>query len=366
MNSVATTGAVLTLMLVLLVAAALLPLLSHRSWLVRGLDFPRVQLMWVAIGLLVLTLTIPSLSPTMTFVLCAGLSFCAVAQARHILRFCPWARKEVADAIQSTPDRSLKLLIANVLMTNERSDSLVAVVASYRPDIVLTLETNQRWEESISSLAEHYPFRVAQAQDNLYGMHLFSILPLAESTISFLVESDVPSIHTLIELPSGDTIRAHFLHPAPPSPSENPSSEERDSELILMAKSLESDGLPAIVGGDLNDVGWSRTTALFKSISGLRDVRIGRGLFCTYNAKIWFLRWPLDHLFVSSHFSVNRLERVPIRGSDHFALFTDILLQSSVEVDASQPNLSAREVSHIADTLDSQDASVGDVPQPRQ
>jgi endonuclease/exonuclease/phosphatase (EEP) superfamily protein YafD len=350
----------------LLVVATLIPVWSHRSWLVRGLDFPRLQLMWFALGLMALIPVIPDIQPVSSLLIFTGLLLCCITHAWHVLAFSPLARKEVASTAQGGQSQSFTLLIANVLMTNKRTESLIAAVENYRPDLVLTLETDERWEASMSVLAEQFPFRVAQAQDNLYGMHLFSRLPLAESEISYLVQKDVPSIHTLIEMPCGTSIRAHFLHPAPPSPTENPSSQERDSEVILVAKSLERDGFPVILGGDLNDVGWSKTMVLFKRISGLRDVRIGRGLFCTYNAKYRLLRWPLDHLFVSSHFLLKRLERVSIKGSDHFALFAELVLQSTAEVENSPPNLSTREERHIAESLDSQAADVEDVPQPGQ
>ena len=319
--------------------------------------------MWTALILMALTPTISAIPPTMAICLCAGLLICVLAQARYVVRFSPLVRKEVADSLGTAPDRSASLLVANVLMTNENSHAFIAAVERHQPDIVLTLESNRRWEDALAALAVEYPYRVAEPLENLYGMHLYSKLPLDETETTFLIEDDVPSIHTLIELPSGETVRAHFLHPAPPSPSENASSEERDSELILVAKSLEDDDLPVLVAGDLNDVSWSRIIDLFKRISGMGDVRVGRGLYATFNANYRFLRWPLDHLFVSSHFRLVRIERVPIRGSDHFALLTEFELLSSNELE-STGNLSEQEKQDVAETLESQDEDASDVPQP--
>jgi hypothetical protein len=55
-------------------------------------------------------------------------------------------------------------------------------------------------------------------------MHVYSRLPLAESKVDYLVAPDIPSMHTLLTLPSGDKIRHHFLHPTPLSPTENDES----------------------------------------------------------------------------------------------------------------------------------------------
>ena len=94
----------------------------------------------------------------------------------------------------------------------------------------------------------------------------------------------------------------------------------------MVAEEARDEPLPMIVTGDLNDVAWSRTTRRFLRISGLLDPRQGRGLFNTFDARYWFLRWPLDHIFHSRHFEVVVIERQRFVGSDHFPMFYRLAL----------------------------------------
>ena len=47
---------------------------------------------------------------------------------------------------------------------------------------------------------------------------------------------------------------------------------ECDAELTLGGTELEDEKGPVMIGGDLNDVAWSKTTRLFLRASGLLDV----------------------------------------------------------------------------------------------
>ncbi len=75
-----------------------------------------------------------------------------------------------------------------------------------------------------------------------------------------------------------------------------------------------------IVFGDLNDVAWSDTTERFRDISGMLDPRLGRGFYTTFSAKSFIMRFPLDYLCASPHFSLRDMKKMPANGSDHFAM----------------------------------------------
>jgi len=189
---------------------------------------------------------------------------------------------------------------------------------------------------------------------------------LLESECCYLIEDSVPSMHALLKLRSGDQVRLHFVHPAPPSPTENPESAERDAELVIVGRSAADSDEPVIVTGDLNDVAWSPTTRLFRKVSGLLDPRVGRGFYSTFHADWRLMRWPLDHLFHSKHFTLASLARLPSIGSDHFPLLTSLVFTPEEGSDQ-QPLKPEEGDQELARTLArAEGGSKHDVPSPRE
>jgi endonuclease/exonuclease/phosphatase (EEP) superfamily protein YafD len=317
--------AVLTVLLLLL---TLLPFSRIKHWLVRGLDFPRLQLA-VLSGLL-LAMQLSMLDVTLgasQWLILLNLG-CLAVQAWWIWPYTRLHRTEVPSTKAGSANRqTVSIITANVLMTNRNAPALLELVHQHKPDVLVTLESDLWWQQQLDVLSTDYPHSIKCPLDNLYGMHVYSRLPLHNGAVQFLVEPDVPSIHAEVELSSGLRVVMHFVHPAPPSPTENESSSERDAELLVLAVSVAQCKQPLIVTGDLNDVAWSETTRLFRKVSGLLDPRIGRGMFNSFHAAYPFVRWPLDHLFHSRHFSLQQIKRLPSIGSDHFPLLITLCLE---------------------------------------
>ena len=345
-----------------IVIATVLPLSKNPHWAVRGLDFPRLQIAVLAVVLLIVQFVFLALHMPLVWLLITATALCFVWQLCWVLPYTLIWPHEVKTSKASDPDRQLSIITANVLQTNRNSAALLTLVSQHQPDILVTLESDQWWECRLNVLDAEMPYSVKCSLDNLYGMHVYSRLPFSKERISYLVEQDIPSIHLCLELRSGDTVQMHFVHPAPPSPTENPESIERDAELIIIARRVAETAQPVIVTGDLNDVAWSATTRLFRKISGLLDPRVGRGMFNTFHVSFPFLRWPLDHLFHSSHFTVKHIQRLPSIGSDHFSLFTKLVYEPAEYTN--QEGLTATREDHAEAKRVAQekDVSKNDVP----
>lgn len=349
----------------LLLCVSFLSLSSKEIWWVRVHDFPRIQYLVSAIVLLIAEVLFLDYSNLSFWLLFFPTLFVIAYQLWWIVPYTGFYSREVPQTSNLNPENSIKIMTANVLMTNRKAEKLIELIKQNNPDILVTLETDHWWQTQLKPIENDYPYRMSCPQGNLYGMHVYSKYLLSESTTEFLVEDDIPSMHTLLSLPSGQNIRIHFLHPAPPSPTENEESSERDAELIMIAKSVADAGIPVIVTGDLNDVAWSPTTRLFRKLSKLLDPRIGRGMFNTFHADYWFMRWPLDHLFHSTHFKLYDIRRLPAFGSDHFALLTQLIFTESRHNDSDSVLEADQEDKSLArEKMNSEQVNEKEVPKP--
>ena len=348
----------------LIVVATGLPLSRRTHWIFRGMDFPRLQIAVVAGTLLLFQLMVLDWKTGVSWLLFAATFACLLWQLWWVAPYSIFWPKEVKASTTNDRNGQLRVMTSNVLKTNRNSDALIRLVKEHQPDVLITLESDKWWQDQLQVLEADLPNVIQCPLDNLYGMHVYSRLPFSEEEICYLVEDDIPSIHLSLELPLGVRVRMHFVHPAPPSPTENTQSKQRDAELITVARNVAESGEPLVVAGDLNDVAWSSTTRLFRKISGLLDPRIGRGVFNTFHVNYPFLRWPLDHLFHSAHFTVTQLERLPSIGSDHFPLF--VVLAYEGESSSDQEGLAANSADRDEAALisDAMDVSKADVPSP--
>ena len=235
----------------------------------------------------------------------------------------------VPDRTVTNEDRTFRLLTANVLMENREIAPYFQLIETHDPDIILVMEADKWWTEQLVSLHEEYPHHVEQPQSNHYGMNLYSRFPLTDTAVHYFEHTETPSIQTVLQLPGGDEVIFFGTHPRPPLP-EN-SVDAADKELIKIAQLARAVDRPVIVAGDFNDVPWSFTVEKFQEISRLRDIRVGRGLYNTFDAKHPLLRLPIDHIFLSPGLGLVNMEKPITFSSDHMALFVQVVVDESVD-----------------------------------
>lgn len=354
--------------LVLLSLGSLLNLSNHPHWFIRGWDFPRLQI--VALGSSVAIIYLATQfyrsgvldgSPFWTTGTIATAAMMVCLGCWHGYRIMPYTRlwkKQTVASRATKPTNSLRLIISNVQQENEQHECWMSTLDREKPDVVLALEIDQRWADEIEDWRKQFPHEIIVPQDNYYGMLLVSRHPIVESEIRFIVQNDIPSIDAKIAIDSDTTLRFVGVHPRPPEPIRDVDSTARDAEMMIWADELRHDRGPLVIGGDLNDVAWSRTTRLFLRISDLLDPRRGRGMINSFHARHWFLRFPLDHVFHSQHFTLGELKRLPKVGSDHYPILIELHFNPEMK-SATQPLPATEQDYRSADTLIDRGTAMG-------
>ena len=346
----------------LAVLGTLLGFASSPHWAVRMWDFPRVQIAVLA-GVSAGLYAVFFFRDTPLEWAFLGAVFLAAAwQIRKIFPYTPLARVAVQWTTQREPARarsSFRLLISNVQMENREFDRVLRMVQNHDPDVFFAVEVDDTWLRALEPLARTHPHSVRQPQDNYYGMVLFSRFPLVGPRVEFLVQDDVPSIHTGVELPIGTRLLLHGVHPRPPEPLRDQDATPRDAELVILGRRIrQEENRPTVVAGDLNDVAWSPTSELFLRLSGLLDPRIGRGLFNTFSANNPLFRYPLDHVFHSNDFKLIDLQRLPHVGSDHFPVLIALSYEPEAEAEQPEPEKEAGDHQRAQEKLEEQATAV--------
>lgn len=305
----------------------LLPFIAADYWWIRVFDFPHIQLTILTLVALITYFIRFDLKRAEDYVFAAALGACFIFQLAKIYPYIPHGNYDLQEANMEADAVKMKFYIANVYQDNKKPGKLIQEIKNRDADVVLLMETDKRWMNDVSQVTANYPYRVEVPLDNTYGMLLYSKFPLKNEQVKYLVDDSIPSIQTILQMPDGKEVQLFCIHPTPPMPQENPSSTDRDAEMMLVAKSAKGNKLPVIVAGDFNDVAWSQSTTLFKDLSGLLDPRIGRGFYNTFSANSYIMRWPLDHFFASDEFRLITMQVGEDIDSDHFPAYFEVQLE---------------------------------------
>lgn len=315
---------IIVILTTLLFIVSVLPFFPLRQGFFRIWDFPRIQIFVATILLLASTLVFFQQQYLLwiTLGLQAGT---IILQLSYILRFTViWPVRSVTFAGNPREVPIIKLMIANVKMGNREFDHCRKLVMEKDPDIAIFMETDDKWVSELQEAAKSYSHRIECPRDNAYGLMIVSKFEFQEYEIKYLTKDEIPSFDTTVVLPSGIKFRLFVVHPEPPVPTGK--TLGRDAEISVVGKLVRDESKPVIVTGDLNDVAWSETTRRFLRIARLLDPREGRGFFSTFDARYFFLRWPLDHIFHSPHFQVITIKRMQHIKSDHFPMYYELAL----------------------------------------
>lgn len=241
--------------------------------------------------------------------------------AVHAWAVAPWWFGGDAGATGGTP---IKLLIANVNTRNTRHADVLALIEREQPDVIVLMETNDRWIDAMSPITGKYTHAIHKARNDNFGIALFSRFPLIEPAIVSPGDDGLPSIAAGLAS-EGGVVQLLATHPLPPV--SNARARSRDTQLIEAADWVSRLDGPRILTGDLNVTMWSPVYKRTVGGLGLTNTRRGFGVRPTWPSRFGLAGIPIDHCLVSEHFGVTGCRVGPDIGSDHRPLVVELRLK---------------------------------------
>ena len=201
----------ITLTLVAIIALATgIARLPMAHGLARYFDFPRVQLLVLALPAALGLVTVGLPAPLRWG---AGmvLALAVADQLAHVLRFTPlWREQSLAAPAPGQADARISVMTCNVKMSNRDYGRLARLAARVKPDILILMEVDAGWLAGLTELRRAFDHHIDHPLGNSYGMALWSRLPLSSATVRDLLVPDVPSIRTTVELRVGRGFYSSF------------------------------------------------------------------------------------------------------------------------------------------------------------
>ena len=306
----------------------LVSLIHSNQWWIQALNFPRL-LTLIIIGLIAVGVAVV-VRGGRGLALIAMLALAAGVQAWRVYPYFWFAPVEVADAEEvdlGLGPSCFSLLGLNVFQHNRDYAPTLRLIDQLKPDILLLMETDQRWVDALAPSLSRYRSRVMRPLDNTYGMVFATNLPVRSAGTRDITDRDTPTLYARLTTRDGRPFDYIGLHPRPPVPGQD--TDLRDRKIERAALVVADDVAPKLAMGDFNDVAWSRTTQLFKQVGGFLDPRIGRGSYPSFPAEHAPLGWPLDQLFLSPGFTFRDLRVLKNVQSDHRPLAATVCLSGA-------------------------------------
>lgn len=259
---------------------------------------------------------------------------CLIAAGWHLIRVWPYnsfASVEVP-AEKRLDLEKLSVMSLNVRQKNKQFQRLIDTVLKHKPDILLVYEIDQQWVEALEAICQEYECCCVEGRDDTYGMGMYSRIPYKYAEIEHYSDDQIPAIDAVFSDKNGGYFRLMGLHPYPPG--EKLTGENFRQYLSRTVPISGERILPTVVAGDMNEVSWSPFMKQLKEQANLKDPRIGRGTYPTFNAHIPVFQIPIDHILFSGKFNLVELKCMPAVGSDHYPLWAAFqVLDGAVKVD---------------------------------
>lgn len=221
-------------------------------------------------------------------------------------------------------DTGIEIVALNVNYHNNRIERTREYLRLCDPDIIIIAEFTPEWRDGLKFLRDTHPHGVESPRSNPWGLAVYSRLPLVESRLIDLAETD--TAHAQFVVAAGtSTLEVFAIHLLPPVTSRL--AHDRNLQLADLARRVAASKHHRVVIGDMNLSPFSPYFDGFLRRTGLRDARRVDGFHVTWPASALPVWLPIDHALADPEANIVRVRAGPDVGSDHFPL--EILVAGS-------------------------------------
>ncbi|MBO3746986.1 endonuclease/exonuclease/phosphatase family protein [Streptosporangiaceae bacterium NEAU-GS5] len=224
---------------------------------------------------------------------------------------------------------ALRVLTANLYHSAVTADTLLDSIQRIRPDVLAVFEYEPGLREAMdkAGIAEFLPFHAVFDDAYAKGTAIYARYPM---TPGKLIPGDGPNqVATTLSLPGDQLVDFVAVHACAPSGGWRSACWESSVRALPPAG-----GRLRILGGDFNSTLDHRVMRDLIA-TGYRDAAdvTGMGLRTTwpYIGQPWFIRKiAIDHVLADPRIAVRAFRVIPMPGSDHRAVLTDLTLPGDV------------------------------------
>lgn len=311
--------------LVVLIVITGVSTLNTDTWWIRFLDYPRLQIAAALAALIILYMV---LAGWRGFVVTALALVALGYQVWTLWPYQPIASAMIAQTPRCADGGQFRIVTANVQRGNQDAAAVLAMARDLRPDVLLVLETNERWDRDLAPLQDDFAHVMQTIPENAtyYGMHVYANHPFEGAEFLYPFDADTPLFAGNIVHPRG-AVQVLGIHPRPPQMGQP--STLRDAAVLTAALMARDSAEVSIMAGDYNATPWNDTARLAMRVGQVLDPRAGRGPMVSFDAKSSWMKWPLDQILWQGGPGLLDFSVLPAVGSDHYPVKADLCLTTN-------------------------------------
>lgn len=228
----------------------------------------------------------------------------------------------ISPSVNVEGKNTLKITFQNKYYLNPNIEGLTKQAKDLDPDIIGFTEINEITE--YQKYLDKYPYIFKTRLDNLMGVVIFSKYELKDSeALNASYDSNLdhsPYIKTKVVMPDKSEVNILMLHLIAPIGSGFTKLKGDALDIIYTeANKLEGN---TIVMGDFNTTPYSPQISSLRNSSKFYSASKGKGLLDTWEGPS-FLKFQIDHAFVSNNMKVDKFEVKGTEGSDHHLIYLE-------------------------------------------